>query len=441
MRSTDILIVDDEIGIREVLQETLEDEGYTVAQAESAEEARAMRNKNRPALVLLDIWMPDCDGITLLKEWAKNGQLTMPVVMMSGHGSIDTAVEATKIGALDFLEKPIPLQRLLQTVERALKHAETQNDKPLAIDALGNSTSVQALNQQIEHALKQNSPVLLLGETGSPFEAIARAFHKENAPWVQPTRPEQIIEIPVELLNKATNGVLYLGDISQYSKNIRQGIAFLAGKADKHNTRLIYIRSRPLNELLDHSESDVRLMSILSSTIVNIPPLRHHAEDIPFLVGKILAEVNAAQVQTPVKFTNVALSRLRQYDWPGNYEQLRNVVTSLALNAEQNEVGDTAVSRLLNQFNADEMFADIRSAFNFNLPLRELREELERRYFEFHIRQENHNMSRVAQKVGLERTHLYRKLKQLGITFSRRNASMEKTGNTNTATITNSVSE
>ena len=121
MRSTDILIVDDEIGIREVLQETLEDEGYTVSLAANAGEARAMRNKNRPSLVLLDIWMPDSDGITLLKEWAKNGQLTMPVIMMSGHGSIDTAVEATKIGALDFLEKPIPLQKLLQTVERALK--------------------------------------------------------------------------------------------------------------------------------------------------------------------------------------------------------------------------------------------------------------------------------------------------------------------------------
>ena len=144
MRSTDILIVDDEIGIREVLQETLEDEGYTVAQAESAEEARAMRNKNRPALVLLDIWMPDCDGITLLKEWAKNGQLTMPVVMMSGHGSIDTAVEATKIGALDFLEKPIPLQRLLQTVERALKHAETQNERQALGDRRARQQHIRA---------------------------------------------------------------------------------------------------------------------------------------------------------------------------------------------------------------------------------------------------------------------------------------------------------
>ena len=111
MRSSDILIVDDEIGIRDLLSEILQDEGYSVALAENAEEARKLRHQVRPAMVLLDIWMPDCDGITLLKEWSKNGQLNMPVVMMSGHASIDTAVEATKIGALDFLEKPISLQK------------------------------------------------------------------------------------------------------------------------------------------------------------------------------------------------------------------------------------------------------------------------------------------------------------------------------------------
>ena len=419
MRSTDILIVDDEIGIREVLQETLEDEGYTVSLAANAGEARAMRNKNRPALVLLDIWMPDSDGITLLKEWAKNGQLTMPVIMMSGHGSIDTAVEATKIGALDFLEKPIPLQKLLQTVERALKQSETADNKSAVIEGLGNSAVIQNFNQQIKQAQTHNNAVLLIGETGSPFEIIARFFHKENTPWVQPTRPEQIIDIPSELLNKATNGVLYLGDISQSSKNIRQGIAFLTSKADKHNTRIVFTSSRPLNELLDNSQSDTRLMSVLSSAIINIPALRQHSEDIPFIVNKLLNEIAPNR---PVKFAASAMNRLRQYDWPGNFEQLKNVVNSLVLNCEQNEISDVAVSRLLNQFNTEEIFADIRSAFNFNLPLRELREELERRYFEFHIRQENHNMSHVAQKVGLERTHLYRKLKQLGITFSRRTA-------------------
>ncbi|WP_373796314.1 response regulator, partial [Neisseria dentiae] len=158
MRSSDILIVDDEIGIRDLLSEILQDEGYTVTLAENAEEARQLRHQTRPAMVLLDIWMPDCDGITLLKEWAKNGQLTMPVVMMSGHASIDTAVEATKIGALDFLEKPIALQKLLSTVDRALKYGEMQAAAGLSLDKLGNSPSIQDLNRALEPAIKQNKP-------------------------------------------------------------------------------------------------------------------------------------------------------------------------------------------------------------------------------------------------------------------------------------------
>ena len=146
MRSSDILIVDDEVGIRDLLSEILQDEGYTVTLAENAEEARQLRYQTRPAMVLLDIWMPDCDGITLLKEWAKNGQLNMPVVMMSGHASIDTAVEATKIGALDFLEKPIALQKLLSAVERALKHGEVQTASGMTLDKLGNSSVIQEMN-------------------------------------------------------------------------------------------------------------------------------------------------------------------------------------------------------------------------------------------------------------------------------------------------------
>ena len=215
MRSNDILIVDDEIGIRDLLSDILQDEGYTVALAENAEEARQLRNQTRPAMVLLDIWMPDCDGITLLKEWAKNGQLTMPVVMMSGHASIDTAVAATKIGAMDFLEKPIALKKLLGTVERALKYGEMQAAAGLSLDKLGNSPAVQEMNRRIEAAVRQSGAVLLTGETGSPFETVARYFHKNGTAWVEP-KTECIVDTPMELLQKAAGGVLYLNDIAQY---------------------------------------------------------------------------------------------------------------------------------------------------------------------------------------------------------------------------------
>src|SRR4051795_6035372 len=138
----EILIVDDEVGIRELLSEILQDEGYHVAVAENAGEARAYRSRHQPALVLLDIWMPDADGVTLLREWGASGQLTMPVVMMSGHGTIETAVEATKIGAFDFLEKPVGLQKLLGTVSRALKAASAKLPQHVSLAALGRSQAL-----------------------------------------------------------------------------------------------------------------------------------------------------------------------------------------------------------------------------------------------------------------------------------------------------------
>lgn len=419
MRSSDILIVDDEIGIRDLLSEILQDEGYTVTLAENAEEARQLRHQTRPAMVLLDIWMPDCDGITLLKEWAKNGQLNMPVVMMSGHASIDTAIEATKIGALDFLEKPVTLQKLLSTVDRALKYGEMQAASGLSLDKLGNSPVVQELNRILEQAVKQTHPVLLTGEPGSPFELVARYFHKNGTPWIEPSKIEHIVDLPMELLQKATGGILYLGDIAEYSKNIQQGVAFLLTKAERHNARIICASSRPPAELADNPHQGSKLMQTLAAHTIAIPPLRSQPDDIVFLVNQMLTELAETQKIPFVKFSTAALNVLRQYDWPGNLEQLRTTVKNLALTSENGEVSEQAVNAVLGQFGTPPA-SEMVGGFNFNMPLRELREELERRYFEYHIAQEGQNMSRVAQKVGLERTHLYRKLKQLGIQFSRR---------------------
>ena len=420
MRSSDILIVDDEVGIRDLLSEILQDEGYTVTVAENADTARQLRQQTRPAMVLLDIWMPDCDGITLLKEWAKSGQLTMPVVMMSGHASIDTAVEATKIGALDFLEKPISLQKLLSTVDRALKYGQMQAASNLSLDKLGHSQVIKELNQQLEQIARFSSPVLLTGELGSPFELVARALHKTGTPWIEPSQIDQIVDAPIELLQKATNGILYLGDISQYGKSVQQSIGFILTKADRYNTRVICICSRPIKEMLSDSLQDNKLLHTLSSLIVAIPPLRAQLDDMVFLVEQITTELAESQKIPIIKFSTAALNELRQYNWPGNLEQLRNIVKSLMLTAENNEVDVKAVNSILNQFTNHQQPLDNVGKFDFDLPLRELRENLERRYFEYHINNEGHNMSKVAQKVGLERTHLYRKLKQLGIQFTRR---------------------
>ena len=420
MRSSDILIVDDEIGIRELLSEILQDEGYTVALAENAELARQLRDQTRPALVLHDIWMPDCDGVTLLKEWAKLGQLNMPVIMMSGHASIDTAVEATRIGAFDFLEKPIALQKLLSTIQRALKYGDMQGKKSLNLDRLGKSPAILELKRQLERVVKVKSPVLLTGERGVGFELVARFFHQANTPWIVPNKLEQLADTPLELLQKANGGVLYLAEIGNYPRRIQQGLLFLLGKLDRYNVRLVCSCSRPLQELLIDNECDNRLLTSLSSIIIPVPSLREQAEDIVELAEQILNEMIETKQVPSRRFSTAALNALRQYDWPGNLEQLKSITKSLALTADQDEITVESVNKVLSQFRQERPLED--SLFDFNLPLRELREQIERRYFEYHIAIEKGNMSRVANKVGLERTHLYRKLKQLDIRFMRKNA-------------------
>ena len=183
-----ILVVDDEVGIRELLSEILIDEGYDVRLAENAQAARKARQEMRPDLVLLDIWMPDTDGISLLKEWHSSGQLSMPVVMMSGHGTIDTAVEATRFGACDFLEKPVSLQKLLGTVQKALKFDAPQASTPLTLDAFARLAFVKEFRRRLEQTASRTSILLLRGATGNIAELAARTLHVARTPGPVPRR-------------------------------------------------------------------------------------------------------------------------------------------------------------------------------------------------------------------------------------------------------------
>ena len=251
-----ILVVDDEIGIRELLSEILRDEGYQVRLAENAGEARAFRSQTRPDLVLLDIWMPDTDGITLLKEWASAGLLTMPVVMMSGHGTIDTAVEATRMGAYDFLEKPIALQKLLTTVGRALKHGGEQVQPALSLVTLGRAPLIAELKQRLERVAGLRTPLLLSGEPGCGTELAARFLHQRNTPWSAPESNGMLAEAPLELLNQARDGILFLQEIAELSKVEQKGLLLLASKVERYNVRLVCGASRELAELVAQGTFD-----------------------------------------------------------------------------------------------------------------------------------------------------------------------------------------
>jgi len=411
-----ILVVDDEVGIRELLFEILRDEGYGVRLAENAQTARSARKEMRPDLVLLDIWMPDTDGITLLKEWAGSGQLTMPVVMMSGHGTIDSAVEATRIGAFDFLEKPISLPKLLATVGKALAGGRALPKTELTLANLGRARVVQELRQRLDQVARLRTPVLLVGEAGSGFELCARHLHLPNTPWVAPEDGEWLMNNPFDALNEAKDGTLFIADVAALDKTQQKGLAQVVGKLEKTNVRLICGATGPLAAMAEDGRFDTGLYHQLAGLTIRVPSLADHAEDIPDIATMMLTQLVDAN-EVPLRTLTVgALNVMRNLDWPGNLPVLQNVVKTLALTALGTEIGGEEVNRVAREFNLgprEQPTTEV--GVSLDLPLRDAREQFEKQYFLHHIRREEGNMSRVADRVGLERTHLYRKLKQLGI--------------------------
>jgi two-component system, NtrC family, nitrogen regulation response regulator NtrX len=416
MSANQILVVDDEVGIRELLFEILRDEGYGVRLAENAQTARAARKEMRPDLVLLDIWMPDIDGITLLKEWAGSGLLTMPVVMMSGHGTIDSAVEATRIGAFDFLEKPISLPKLLATVGKALAGGKTLPKTGLALVNLGRARIIQELRQRLEQVGRLRTPVLLVGEPGCGFDLCARHLHLPNTPWIVPEETAWLATNPFEPLNEARDGTLFLPEISSLDKIEQKGLLQLLGKLEKFNVRLVCAATGPLPAMVEDGRFDAPLYHQLAGLTIRVPSISDHAEDIPDIASTLLTQLVDAN-EVPLRTLTVgALNVMRNLDWPGNLPVLQNVVKTLALTTLGNDITGDDVNRVAKEFNlGPREQATTEVGVSLDLPLRDAREQFEKQYFLHHIRREEGNMSRVADRVGLERTHLYRKLKQLGI--------------------------
>jgi two-component system nitrogen regulation response regulator NtrX len=409
-----ILVVDDEIGIRELLSEILEDEGHQVALAESAADARRERERARPDLVLLDIWMPDTDGITLLKEWAASGQLNMPVVMMSGHATIETAVEATRIGALDFLEKPIALQRLLATVKRALRHPESVPAPQLTLTALGRSAALADAKKRLAQLAQVAAPLMLRGERGMRAELFARLLVPAGAPFVDGA--QMLDEAPSELLGKAAGGVLFLPDLSRLERAEQRHLEFLLPRADKHKARLVSFSSVDVRVLVEKHEFDPDLCMRLAELTLKLPAVREFAEDVPDLASLMLAQLVEARLCPSRRLAIAALNALRHHSWPGNLAELESVVKDLAFTSLDEEIQLHDVERVLAARGSPGALPEV----TLDRPYREAREAFERVYFENLLAREHGSMSRVAERSGLERTHLYRKLKALGLPVGRR---------------------
>ncbi|MDX9706436.1 MAG: response regulator [Azospira sp.] len=411
-----ILVVDDEVGIRELLSEILADEGHTVWLAENATAARRVRAEKRPDLVLLDIWMPDTDGISLLKEWSAGGLLTMPVVMMSGHGTIDTAVEATRIGATDFLEKPIALQKLLGTVKKALKHEVAPTKAPLTLDAFARSPLIKDLKKRLEQAAAK-TPVLLLKSASSVIsELCARSLLPPHAPWLDLTA----IGGPLtqEMLQRASGGILFAADLAALGKLQQMNLAFALDRLEKNCVMLVCGTTRPVPALAENGW-DPALLARVSEVWLALPQLAAHTGEVPEIATLLLSQLVERGEVPPRRFTVDALNALRMHRWPGDWPELQAAVKNLALTALEEEVLAEDVIRLLQTEQRES--GDVPSLLPFfGQPLREARDAFERLYFEHQLRLEGGNMTRVAERSGLERTHLYRKLKQLGLQIGRR---------------------
>jgi two-component system nitrogen regulation response regulator NtrX len=413
-----ILVVDDEIGIRELLSEILREEGHQVRLAENAGEARQVRSRVRPDLVLLDIWMPDTDGITLLREWATSGQLTMPVVMMSGHGTIDTAVEATRIGAVGFLEKPIALQKLLTTVGQALRMPPPVSQPSLNMAYLGKAPIITELRDRLESVKNLKTPLLLTGEPGCGKTLCARFMHLPNTPWVEPESFSVLDDPSNNLVGQAAEGTLFLHGVSELTPLQQRNLQSQLSKLERYHTRLICSSSKPLARLLADGSFDSRLYSAISPIQLRVPSLREHPEDVPELAKLVLERLIEAKEVPARQFSTAALNALRVYDWPGNLAELESVVKSTGLLGLGTEIGVAEVNNALARLEAP--LGRALGALPLDKTLRDARDAFERVYFEYHIGRESGNMSRVAERVGLERTHLYRKLKQLGVKLPRK---------------------
>ncbi len=444
MNTSKILVVDDESDIRRLLQEILTEEGYEVEVAADAGQARAARARQTPDLVLLDIWMPDTDGITLLREWSNEASDACPVVMMSGHGTVDTAVEATRLGAYDFVEKPLSLAKLLRTVERALDARSRRPSGKFAgavasagLAPVGRSRAVTQLRGELVRLAAYSAPLLLLGESGTDREQLARFVHQSGpsagGPFVvvdsrmlrEETAVATLLGVDASQpgkLEQARRGTLYLGDIEDLPESTQRLLSGLlesgrfvrtGGDAAPLETRIVS-SARPgiVNRVL---AEDFRrdLYAQLSVLMVRVPSLRDYAEDVPELLRHYVDALTETEGLRFRRFSVAAQNRLRNYPWPDNARELRNLTRRFLLNSGPEEIGLEEVERELSaQTPADEPLVkhDLLA-----LPLREAREQFERAYLQQQLMLCNGKVGLLAKRVDMERTHLYRKLRSLGI--------------------------
>jgi len=454
MPTAKVLVVDDEPDIRTLIKEILEEENYSVITAANGAEAREARRVQPPDLILLDIWMPDIDGISLLREWFHRGGSSCPVIMMSGHGTVETAVEATRLGAYDFVEKPISLAKLLIMIERALEsnrlkqeNAGLRRQLSFPLEPIGSSKGMTLLRAQLDKLIHSDASLLIQGESGTGKETLARYLHEKNArregAFVSVSSgtiaydytaqalfgTEEGAVIAPGLLEQANGGTLFLDEVADLGPELqlrlssaleRRSLLRIGGSESIDlNLRVISATAENLEKLVKAGHFREELYYQLNVIPLNVPPLRDHLEDIPELL-KFYADFFSTRDKLPYRHFPVSVqNQLKNYSWPGNQRELRNLVQRLLILGSTNEVSPSEIDTLLSHTRTPDINFE-KFGIDLGLPLREAREQFERNYLLYQLNEANGSVGRLAKMAGMERTHLYRKLKDLGVDIKNR---------------------
>lgn len=435
-----ILIVDDESDIRRLIKGILEDEGYKTRGAEGAKQAYEEIEKARPDLIVLDIWLQgsEQDGLQILSKIKKDHPY-IPVLMISGHGTIETAVSSIKQGAYDFIEKPFKADRLLVMVKRALEASALQRENTelkkhaeRSWEMIGASPAISELRSVLEKVALANSRVLITGEPGTGKEVVARTIHALSTradksfavlscASLHPERIEAELFGGGGILEKTSGGSLFLDEVADMSMEVQAKIVRMVQDQNlsESDVRIMASTSRDLEAMCADGKFRQDLFYRLNVVPVRVPPLRERIEDIPELVKFLSAEISKMSGLYPAIFSEGALTALRRHDWPGNIRQLKNVVEWSMIMRGGDKSATIEKEGLPPDLSGEPSTGGRGGAgVNIDLSLREAREAFERDYLLAQVERFDGNISKTAEFVGMERSALHRKLKSLQVVGS-----------------------
>lgn len=447
MNPNSVLVVDDEPGIRATLKDVLEDEGYEVVCAESGEECLRLTESDRFGCILLDIWLPGIDGLETLKRLRERDEETS-VIMISGHGNIETAVNATKLGAFDFIEKPLSLEKTVLTVRNAIRQQELERlTSSLSekigqeYEMVGESVAMRALRKQITIVAPTDGRVLISGESGTGKELVARAIHaaskRARLPFIEINSaaiPEELVESELfghskgafsgatkskkgkfELADRAT---LFLDEIGDMSPTVQAKMLRVleeqrfepVGSNTPVNVdvRVISATNQRLDDLIESGRFRPDLFYRLNVIPFQIPPLRDRAEDIPMLVDYFNKKYSGEYGKQLKVFSDEALEAMMNYTWPGNVRELRNTVERVVIMNRKRSITPSELPR----FGP----AEEPSASSYRFPsFKEATDAYQREFILHKLAEFDGNVTKAAESMGVDRSHLYRRMKSLGI--------------------------